>query len=174
MDRRREDDHLSLVAGAAKAQRRKLVDAGVTTLAELADVPETRAVRNLQPRILERLRRQAALQRRARVEGIVPYELIPPNPDEPGKGLAALPPPSSLDVFFDIEADPWALDDGLEYLFGWVERGPGGDPVFHAPGRTIGPRRSGCSRRSWTWSSSGASATRTCTSITTAAMSPGR
>jgi predicted RecB family nuclease len=132
MDQRRADDHLSIVAGAAKAQRRKLAAAGVTTLAGLATLPETRAVRDVQPRILERLRRQAALQLRTRDEGVVPYELIPPNPDEPGKGLAALPPPSSLDVFFDIEADPWALDDGLEYLFGWAERGADGEPVFHA------------------------------------------
>ncbi|HEX5827066.1 MAG TPA: TM0106 family RecB-like putative nuclease, partial [Candidatus Limnocylindrales bacterium] len=131
-DRRRADDHLSLVAGAAKAQRRKLVDADVTTLAGLAALPEERRIRDLQPRILERLRHQAALQLRTRTEGRIPYELIPPNSDEPGKGLAALPPPSPLDVFFDIEADPWALDDGLEYLFGWAERGPDGEPVFHA------------------------------------------
>ena len=133
VDRRRADDHLSLVAGAARTQRRALTGAGVTTLAGLAALPEDRAVRDVRPRILDRLRRQAILQRRAREEGRVPYELIPPNPDEPGKGLSALPPPSRLDVFFDIEADPWALDDGLEYLFGWAERGPdGGEPVFHA------------------------------------------
>ena len=132
MDRRRADDHLSIVAGATKAQRRKLVAGDVTTLAALASIPEAEAVRGFQPRILERLRRQAALQLRAREDGQVPYELIPPNPEDPGKGLAALPPPSPLDVFFDIEADPWALDDGLEYLFGWTERGPEGQPVFHA------------------------------------------
>jgi uncharacterized protein len=132
MDQRRADDHLSLVAGAARSQRRALTGAGVTTLAALSDLPEDRAIRDVRPRILDRLRRQATLQRRARDEGVVPYELIPPNPDEPGKGLAALPPPSPLDVFFDIEADPWALDDGLEYLFGWAERGSDGEPVFHA------------------------------------------
>jgi predicted RecB family nuclease len=132
MDRRRADDHLSLVAGAARTQRRALAGAGVTTLAGLAALPADRAVRDVRPRILDRLRRQAILQQRARDEAAVPYELIPPNPDEPGKGLSALPPPSRLDVFFDIEADPWALEDGLEYLFGWAERGPDGEPVFHA------------------------------------------
>ena len=59
------------------------------------------------------------------------YELIPPDDDVPGQGLAALPEPSPLDVFFDIEADPWALDDGLEYLFGWVEI-VDGEPVYQA------------------------------------------
>ena len=24
-------------------------------------------------------------------------------------------------MFFDIEADPWAVEGGIEYLFGWVE-----------------------------------------------------
>jgi uncharacterized protein len=133
VDRRRADDHLSIVAGAAKVQRRKLVDGGVTTLAALAGLPADRGIRDMRPRILERLRRQAALQQARREDGIDRYELIPPNPDEPGKGLAALPPPSRLDVFFDIEADPWALDDGLEYLFGWTERDEAtGEPVFHA------------------------------------------
>ena len=133
MDRRRADDHLSIVAGAAASQRRKLVDAGVPTLAALARLPGDRGIRDLNGRVLERLRRQATLQLAKREDGVDRYELIPPNPDEPGKGLAALPPPSPLDVFFDIEADPWALDDGLEYLFGWAERNlTTGEPVFHA------------------------------------------
>ena len=51
-------------------------------------------VRGMQARILDRLRRQAALQLEQREDGVDRYELIPPNPDEPGKGLAALPPPS--------------------------------------------------------------------------------
>lgn len=132
-DRRRADDHLSIVAGAAKVQRRRLVDADVPTLAALAGLEVGRGIRGMQPRILERLHRQAALQLARRRDGIDRYELIPPNPDEPGKGLAALPPPAPLDIFFDIEADPWALDDGLEYLFGWVERDEaGGEPAFHA------------------------------------------
>ncbi len=133
MDRRRADDHLSIVAGAAASQRRKLTDAGVTTLEALAGLPGDRRIRELQPRILERLRRQAALQLAKRRDGIDRYELIPPDASDPRKGLAALPPPSPLDVFFDIEADPWALDDGLEYLFGWTERDQAsGEPVFHA------------------------------------------
>ncbi len=135
MDRRRADDHLSIVAGAARTQRRRLVDAGVTTLGALATLPADRGIRTIQPRILDRLRRQAALQLAKRETGDDRYELIPPVADDPGKGLAALPSPSSLDVFFDIEADPWALDEGLEYLFGWVERTGGaldGEPVFHA------------------------------------------
>jgi len=134
VDRRRADDHLSIVAGAARTQRQRLVDVGVTTLEALATLPEDRGIRTVQPRILDRLRRQASLQLAKRVTGEDRYELIPPVADDPGKGLAALPPPSSLDVFFDIEADPWALDDGLEYLFGWVERAEGkvdGEPVFH-------------------------------------------
>ncbi|MCY4507389.1 MAG: TM0106 family RecB-like putative nuclease, partial [Acidobacteria bacterium] len=41
---------------------------------------------------------------------------------EPDKGLAALPEPSDGDVFFDLEGDIFAADDGLEYLFGVVDR----------------------------------------------------
>ena len=132
VDRRRADDHLSLVAGAARTHRDALAAAGVTTLASLGELPERAAVAGVKPRILERLRRQAALQLVHRRTGAHRYELVPPTPDEPDRGLAALPEPSPLDVFFDIEADPWALDDGLEYLFGWAERGSDGEPVYHA------------------------------------------
>ena len=42
-------------------------------------------------------------------------------PDEPDRGLPRLPEPSPWDLFFDIEADPWATEVGLEYLLGIVE-----------------------------------------------------
>jgi uncharacterized protein len=59
------------------------------------------------------------------------YELLLPaagDPIEAERGLASLPPPSSGDLFFDIEGDPYALDDGLDYLFGVLET----DGTFHA------------------------------------------
>src|SRR5204863_543895 len=121
IERRRADDHLSLVAGVSRAQRARLVDAGVSTLEGLATLAEGSHIARIPPRILERLEHQAALQLDARRTGRLSYELIPPDPELPGRGLAALPEPSRLDMFFDIEADPWALEDGLEYLLGWVE-----------------------------------------------------
>ena len=44
------------------------------------------------------------------------------------RGLATLPPPSPNDLFFDIEGDPYAFDDGLDYLFGVLET----DGTFHS------------------------------------------
>ncbi|MCU1379879.1 MAG: protein of unknown function, putative recB domain, partial [Acidimicrobiales bacterium] len=49
----------------------------------------------------------------------------------PGRGLAALPPPSPGDLFFDMEGDPWAGEGGLEYLFGVIER-EGDGTRYHA------------------------------------------
>ena len=131
VDQRRADDHLSIVAGATRTTRRKLVDAGVPTLTALAQMPEDRAVAKMTPRVLTRVRRQAALQLEYRQTHQLAYELIPPDPDQPGRGLAALPEPSPLDVFWDIESDPWALEDGLEYLLGYVVN-DGPEPAFHA------------------------------------------
>jgi len=131
MDRRRADDHLSIVAGATKVQRRRLVDGGIPTGTSLATLEPGHVVPKVAPRILDRLRRQAALQLEQRRTGIHRFELLAPDPDNPGLGLAALPEPSALDVFFDLEADPLAMDGGLEYLFGWTEAGPGGEPIYH-------------------------------------------
>ena len=39
----------------------------------------------------------------------------------PVEACRILPTPSPWDVFFDIEADPWATEVGLEYLLGVVE-----------------------------------------------------
>jgi uncharacterized protein len=129
MDRRRADDHLSLVAGMSRAATERLVEAGVPTLEALGGLPPDRPVPDLGPRTLERLREQARVQLEGRRTDRLLYELIPPVEGEPGRGLGLLPEPSPLDLFFDIEADPWAMDDGLEYLLGVAEVVDGG-PVY--------------------------------------------
>ncbi len=122
--RRRDDDHLSLVARLGRDQTRKLVAAGIATRTSLAESPIDTAVTGIGETTLERLRAQAKLQ----VEGAGRHPpkfalLAPEPPDISGhdRGLAGLPSPSPGDLFFDMEGDPWALDGGLEYLFGVVD-----------------------------------------------------
>jgi len=133
-DRLRKDDHLSLVAGISRRQRRSLGERNIATVGELARLPlpivpslgRTSAV------AAERIREQARLQVAGRMEGRTLFELIPLVEVE--RGLAALPAPSPGDLFFDIEGDPFALEEGLEYLFGIIEPGvvDDGQPKFHA------------------------------------------
>lgn len=115
----RDDDNLVLVAGLQRSQARKLVSSGVTTVASLAANPADLSATGIGRPTLDRLRRQARLQVEERETGQPTYELL--QPERPELGLALLPPPSEGDLFFDMESDPWALDTGLEYLFGIVE-----------------------------------------------------
>ncbi|OBF09326.1 nuclease [Mycobacterium sp. ACS4054] len=115
-------DDLLLVAGMRVAQRDKLIDAGITTVAELAR--HTGAVPDLAPSALGKLTDQAKLQVRQRETGTPHYEIVDPQP------LTLLPEPDPGDLFFDFEGDPlWTVDGrewGLEYLFGVLEAGPAG------------------------------------------------
>jgi predicted RecB family nuclease len=136
-DRRRADDHLSLVAGISRAQRTHLVDADIPTRRALGSSEPGTPVRDIGQPALERIRDQARIQLAGEAAGHVLSELItpePPDPDASGparRGLSLLPNPSSGDLFFDIESDPWALEDGLEYLFGVVDEADGA-PNFTA------------------------------------------
>ncbi|MGH9208552.1 MAG: TM0106 family RecB-like putative nuclease, partial [Acidimicrobiales bacterium] len=121
-ERREADDHLSLVANLRKDQARKLAErSGIHTMTQLSTSTEVETTR-LGRQTLDRLRRQARLQVRARevAPSPPPYELLPFSSAE---GLATLPSPSPGDLFFDIEGDPFVGDEGLEYLFGvgWIE-----------------------------------------------------
>ncbi|MBJ7608150.1 MAG: TM0106 family RecB-like putative nuclease [Candidatus Dormibacteraeota bacterium] len=116
--KRRQDDHLCLVAGMRRDQTRRLVDAGISTVAALAVAPLDSPTR-IGEAAWERLRRQAALQVEQRTTSRPVYELI--DCTAAGLGLAALPEPSPGDLFFDMEGDPFAGDGGLEYLFGISE-----------------------------------------------------
>ena len=117
--RRRDDDHLSLVAGVSKLQRRELAAWGVETLTDLAQLPlplERRPSRGSADGYI-RVREQARVQLEGR-QGQKPiHELLP---REPARGLERLPQPSPGDMFFDIEGDAFVGTGGLEYLLGWV------------------------------------------------------
>ena len=124
---RRADDHLSLVAGITRGQRRRLVARDVATMADLAalGLPAAPRIDGVGDGALARIREQARVQDQARRERRRIHELI--TPVEADKGLAALPEPSDGDVFFDLEGDAFATDDGLEYLFGAGDRHGGYD-----------------------------------------------
>lgn len=116
--RRRADDHLSLVAGAARAHRRRLVDAGVGTLGELA-AGAGAPVHGVAAERLELLHHQARLQLNARTGTEPVRRHLAPLAE---RGYARLPDPTPGDVFFDLEGDPYAAEEGgLEFLWGWCD-----------------------------------------------------
>ncbi len=110
-----ERDDLRLVARITISQIKRLRDAGVRTCAELIAAG---AVSRINRDVLDRLRRQARLQVASRGKRVPEFEVLPPDEDKRA-GLAALPPASSGDVYFDLEGFPLA-ENGLEYLFGAV------------------------------------------------------
>ena len=132
--RRRADDHLSLVAGISRNQRKALVERGVSTMASLASLclPVEPKIERIGDASLLRIHGQARLQVQGREENRPIYELL--DDIEVGKGLAALPLPSPADVFLDFESNPYVLDEGLEYLIGMVTI-PGnstGEPLYES------------------------------------------
>jgi predicted RecB family nuclease len=118
-DRWAKDDYIALVAGIQRIQRKELEAWGVTTLAALAKIPLPLPHKPGRGSVstFERLREQARLQFDPRSTGQPKYETLP---IENGHGLAALPSPSPLDVFLDLEGDRQAENGGLDYLFGYA------------------------------------------------------
>lgn len=115
---RRDDDHLSLVAGLSNAQREELTRQEVTTLAKLGELPLPLAFRPGRgaANTYIRLREQARVQLQARTTNQPVFETLEIHE---GIGLSRLPEPSPGDIFFDFESDPFAGTGGMEYLFGW-------------------------------------------------------
>jgi predicted RecB family nuclease len=113
--RRRGDDHLSLVAGMRRDQVARLEQHGVPTLAALAALDPERRIPRIPRDSLAKLRSQAALQLRERETGEQCYQLLA---YEPGFGFGLLPRPAPGDLYFDVEGDPYIGDRGLVYLFG--------------------------------------------------------
>src|SRR2546425_3627902 len=131
--RRRQDDHLCLVAGMRRDQTRRLNLAGIKTVTELGASPIDQPVHGINEMALARLRQQARLQVQERHSDTLPFELLPPLGEH--LGFQALPAPTPDDVFFDMEGDPFVGDNGIEYLFGIWEavalNGEGREGVHH-------------------------------------------
>lgn len=120
-------DHLVRVAGISVGQIKKLKNAGIKTVAELAKV-SGKKIHKLAGDSLEKLASQARIQCATRADRIgnpnaVPrYEVLPRiGVNGEPVGLAALPPDHPTDVFFDMEGYP-LVSGGLEYLFGVCSR----------------------------------------------------
>ncbi|MEY9583332.1 TM0106 family RecB-like putative nuclease [Sinorhizobium fredii] len=126
--RRRDDDHLCLVANISKTQIAELRAHSVTTTKALADLPSPMPWKpdRGSPASFEKARAQAHIQVSAREAGERQFEMLEVVP---GTGLCRLPEPSLGDIFFDIEGDPFIGEHGLEYLFGYHHRDEAGDMV---------------------------------------------
>src|SRR5947208_460082 len=116
---RRGDDHLSLVAGIRRQQRMQLEEWDTETMAKLAELPiplKERPKRGSREAI-EHVREQARLQVSGRNGNKLVHELLPVVE---ATGFCRLPEPSRGDVFLDLEGDPFAGEQGLQYLFGFA------------------------------------------------------
>ena len=127
--RRRDDDHLCLVAGISGTQTRELQSRGIGSTGALAVEPlplgwkpERGAAQSYQ-----RVREQARAQVEGREQKKPFHETLPLEPE---RGLARLPEPSPGDVFFDFEGDSFAGEGGLEYLFGYVYDDDAGEQQY--------------------------------------------
>jgi predicted RecB family nuclease len=125
------EDHLSIVSGIRKQHVHRLVAAGISTLMELGEtLPTTDSVPQLRRDTLQRLHDQARLQLKQRQSGERVREFLPL---EKGRGLYRLPVPSPGDLYFDVEADPLAGDEGITYLFGLASHDEGSGRLAYTP-----------------------------------------
>ena len=110
-----EKDHLLQVANILRGQIKKLNQADIRTMKQLADT-NMENIKGINPLVFQRLKAQASIQIASAGKSTPKFKIIKPDDGE-RSGLALLPPQSQLDVFFDIEGDPFD-EGGLEYLWG--------------------------------------------------------
>lgn len=115
--KRRNDDHLSYIAGSTRSHRVELTAQGVPTLTAAATmtVPVTFQPARGARETYDRLGNQARVQHQQRTEH---RPIVEQLPIEPVKGLCRLPAPSQGDVFLDLEGASFAREGGREYLIG--------------------------------------------------------
>ena len=141
--RRRADDHLSFVAGAARVHRQELTAQGYATLATAAAMPVPVAFKPARGarETYDRIGHQARVQHEQRVTGRPVVERLPVVP---GEGLSRLPAPSPGDLFLDLEGARFAREGGREFLFGlWEPAGLTGGDARGEGGRGEGERGEG-------------------------------
>lgn len=123
--KRRADDHLSLVAGISSLQIAELKAHSIETVEALAAMPLPMpwAPARGSRQSFERAREQARIQIESRNAGELAFETLP---IVPGFGVAALPEPSTADIYLDFEGDSFVGEHGQEYLLGYSYLGQSG------------------------------------------------
>lgn len=118
-------DDLSRIANIRQSQIDRLISAGITTMAGLAETG-LKSIPNMTFETFDVIRKQAKIQQQSKLENRTVFEVLPAAA---GKGLSLLPPPSFNDVYFDMEGYPH-MTGGLEYLFGVVYETDNGTVQF--------------------------------------------
>lgn len=125
--RRRDDDHLTFVAGIQKAQIKALASHNITTLTALANADGAALKDNIDgsAETTQRIQLQAKIQHKGRTTGNPEFEFLqvvyPQEGDNQRRGFLRLPEPDpNGDLFFDIESARHAPGGGLEYLLGYA------------------------------------------------------
>ena len=128
LHRRRDDDHLSLVADLRRRHRKQFEEWNLGTLEALGSSPAPlpRPKRG-SAAAYETAREQARVQLEGRRREAAYHELLD---REAGRGLALLPAPAPGDLFFDIEGARFVGPRGLEYLFGRAETDESGRAAY--------------------------------------------
>ena len=122
----RRDDHLSLVAGISKLQRKQLELWQVTAMEQLAALPLPIANRpGYGSRdAYVRVREQARIQVEGRRRGRPVHEMLEVVAERGWcRGRSGR---SRGDIYFDLEGDPFVGSGGREYLFGFAVEGAEG------------------------------------------------
>ena len=116
---RRDDDHLSLVAGIRKMHIGELNKYEINKLEQFANLDKPLPQRPERGHIESyiKVHDQAKIQLKGRGLEKPLYELLEIAEK---KGFNRLPEPDAGDLYFDFEGDPYYQGGGLEYLFGIV------------------------------------------------------
>lgn len=115
-ERRRNDDHLSFVAGLRKSQMGELKKQAIAKLEEFARAESiSRPQRGSYENLLKK-QKQAFIQYDARTMDTLLHEAI--LPIEEKRGFNRLPAPSEGDIYLDLEGDAFFQGGSFEYLFG--------------------------------------------------------
>ncbi|MGB9276193.1 MAG: TM0106 family RecB-like putative nuclease [Terrimicrobiaceae bacterium] len=125
----RKQDHLSLVAGINRLQRKQLSAWEVTTVGRLAALPlpiQNRPDHGSKDGYTK-VREQARVQVVGRKCGQPVHEVFEVTNEH---GLSLLPKPSPGDIFFDLEGDPFVGLGGREYLFGFAWEDQTGRQIY--------------------------------------------
>lgn len=120
--RRRQDDHLSFIAGMSNFHIKEVRLNHINKLADMAvlSLPIPFKPSRGSVETFAKIREQARVQLQSREEKRPVHEMLPLQAE---LGLYRLAEPTEWDIFLDLEGDPMVEPSGREYIIGWYFRG---------------------------------------------------